>query len=346
VRLVQLPPARAAGPGFRPIVGEDGREIDSAWKKRRAAATLALFAELRPDALVVETYPFGRKPFRFELEPLLEIAGRRQPRPVIAASVRDILAGGRTPEREAGMAAAARKWLDLVLVHGDPALIPFEATFPPAPAIADLVRYTGLVAGSRRLRAAPTPAGRGEEIVVSVGGGAVGSALLETALAAALLLAPPRPWRLLAGAGVPEAVFRRMQDTAGPGVTIERARPDFPALLETAALSISQAGYNTVLDVLVAGCPAILVPFAGPGGETEQPLRARLLAERGLVRAIAEADLTPALLAREAAAALAAGPAPAALGPARLDGAAASARMILEAVAAHDAKRSQSGGGA
>ena len=40
-----------------------------------------------------------------------------------------------------------------------------------------------------------------------------------------------------------------------------------------AGLSISQSGYNTVCDVLQAGCRAIYVPFAA-GGETEQTVRA------------------------------------------------------------------------
>ena len=79
---------------------------------------------------------------------------------------------------------------------------------------------------------------------------------------------------------------------AAPTLMIEPARPDFPGLLRRCRLSISQAGYNTVMDVLNAGCASVLVPFA-QGGEGEQTIRASLLAQRGLATVVAEPDLTP-----------------------------------------------------
>src|SRR5690606_12408511 len=76
---------------------------------------------------------------------------------------------------------------------------------------------------------------------------------------------------------------------------VERFRPDFASLLARARLSVSQAGYNTVCDLLVAGCPALLVPFAA-GGETEQGLRARRLAELGLARVLPEDRVSTAAM--------------------------------------------------
>ena len=83
----------------------------------------------------------------------------------------------------------------------------------------------------------------------------------------------------------------------GPGgVIVEPARPDFPALLAACTLSISQGGYNTVVETLQARAPAVIVPFSA-GGESEQTLRAELLAERGLVEVVSEAELTAQSLA-------------------------------------------------
>jgi predicted glycosyltransferase len=65
-----------------------------------------------------------------------------------------------------------------------------------------------------------------------------------------------------------------------------------------AAVSISQAGYNTCLDVLRAKVPAILVPFAKEG-EDEQRKRALRLEDLGAVRVVEQNDLTPARLAAE-----------------------------------------------
>ena len=80
------------------------------------------------------------------------------------------------------------------------------------------------------------------------------------------------------------------------GIIVERARADFRQLLATCAVSISQGGYNTMMDILEAGARSVVVPFAG-GGETEQTVRAHAFAEHRLVVTVAEDELTPAVLA-------------------------------------------------
>ncbi len=326
-RVVQLPPARAADKSFKLLVTEGNRPLDDAWKEHRRTALLSLADEISPDILLLETYPFGRRQFRFELLPLLDSLNRWPSRPLVAASVRDILVAKDNPAREAEMADIARRHLDLVLVHGDPELVPFEATFPPADTIRDLIRYTGYVAPARK-PAAPHGDGHGE-VVVSVGGGAVGLPLLRAAIEARPLTALAGiPWRLLAGPDIDEAEFQALRASAPNGVIVERARPDFPDLLARCTLSISQAGYNTLMDILQARCRAVVVPFAA-GNETEQTDRARLFEARGLLHIADEAGLSAETLAAAIARALEAPPPPP-FTPA-LDGAAATARLLIEA---------------
>ncbi len=337
--MIRLPPARAADVHFSAILGEDGRPVDEAWRRRRRDALLGAFeAAPAPDVLLTETFPFGRRMLAFELVPLLERAAAARPRPVVAASVRDILVAKDDPAKEAEMADRARRWYDLVLVHGDPAVVPFEATFPFAGRIAERLRYTGYVAAPRpdaRVAAAGAMAGDGtDEVIVSVGGGAVGEGLLRAALSARALCRRPDAararWRLLAGPDLPSGVLDSLRAAAPPGMVAEPARPDFPALLGRCRLAIAQAGYNTVLDIVGARCRAVLVPFAA-GKESEQGLRAGLLAERGLAVVVPERELSPARLARAVDTVLEAPP-PAA--PAiRLDGAAETARMLRAALA-------------
>ncbi len=334
-RCVQLPPARAADSTFSDVLDETGQPIDDAWKEMRTRCLMRIFAELQPDAVIVETYPFGRRKFRFELEPLLQ-AARSKAGTLVVCSVRDILVAKNDPAKEAGMAESARRWFDLVLVHGDPALIAFEATFPYAGRVADLIRYTGYVVPLPPHPAPPAAmdtdgdeAGAGE-VIVSAGGGAVGDALLRTALAARPLTGlADAPWRFLLGPDVPAETSDFLRGAAQDGVTVEPARPDYPALLRRCRLSISQAGYNTVMDVITARCRAVLVPFAG-NGESEQTIRARLLAERGVAQMLEEATLTPRCLSNAITAAMAHGPGT--LTDIRIDGGAASARSIIEGI--------------
>src|SRR5262249_7997529 len=194
-----------------------------------------------------------------------------------AVSLRDILVAKNNPARSAEIVAIVRDRITRVLVHGDPRVVTLAATFPAAAEIADRVVYTGYVAP-----AAPKagPAGT-PEILVSAGGGAAGGKLLRAALAARpQSRASSLPWRLIAGPNLPAAEFQDLQANAPAGVAVERFRPDFGTLLAGCRLSLSQAGYNTVMDILATRAHALVLPFA-QGGENEQTLRARLLAERG-----------------------------------------------------------------
>jgi predicted glycosyltransferase len=333
--LAQLPSARALDASFKRLVDADGAPLDDAFRARRRARVLAEFARRRPHLVLLETFPFGRRAFRFELLPLLDAAASAAPRPAVAVSLRDIVVAKPDPGRVEEIVGLVRQRVDRVLVHGDPRLVPLEASFPAAVRFADRLRYTGYVADPAPPSAGEAGEGTGE-IVVSVGGGAVGGRLLAAALAARpLSRAAASPWRLIAGPNLPEDTFASLRRSAPPGVALERFRADFRALLRRCAASISQAGYNTVLDVLAAGCPAVLVPFAA-GAETEQTQRAALLARRGVVQLVPEAGLTPALLAAALDRALAGRPAAAV--PLDLDGAARAAAAVGELVSAVTAR--------
>jgi predicted glycosyltransferase len=327
VDVVRLASARSADSGFSALVDARGQAVDDAWKAARRDSALRLFAETEPDVLITEMYPFGRRPFRFELTPLLEAAKARQRPPLIACSVRDILVAKQKAGRAEEMAETARRFYDLILVHSDPGVVPFEATFPRAADIADLIRYTGYVTEARPTTAkADRSAG---EILISAGGGAVGAPLLAAAVAARALSAERhRPWWLITGGNFPEAAFEALQESA-TGFIVERFRSDFKERLAQCRVSVSQGGYNTVLEILASRTPAVIVPFA-EGGESEQTDRARLLAEKGLLRLLPAPELDPMRLAREIDAAAVMPIPPFTI---NLDGGRQSAAHILDALA-------------
>ena len=294
--FLQLPPTRATDRYFKVLVDENDALVDEAWKAGRRDKLIAAFEDFRPDLLLFEMFPFGRRQMRFELLPLLDAARARSARPLVVSSVRDILVGQDKPGRNDEMLALFERYFDHALVHGDPNFIPFDRTFPHAARIRDRLDYTGYVVDETGRRGRPGDPGWGEAIV-SAGGGAVGEALLATAIAAKPLTSlRDVTWRVLVGVHVDAAVFDRLRSAGGSGVVVERARGDFPSLLMNARLSISQGGYNTLMETLRARLPAVAVPYAG-GVETEQTLRTRLLAERGAIALLLENDLSPERLA-------------------------------------------------
>lgn len=287
-RVVQLPPVRAVDARFE-LIDADGRPLGDEVRAARRSAVLAVFAEARPDAVIVEGFPFARRAFAFELDPL--IAAAREAGAAVLCSIRDVVVMRPDPERHHRIAARVRDDFAAVLVHGDPAFLPFSASFPAAAAIAERMIYTGYVTEpARAIPAAGLPRG---EVLVSAGGGVAGGALMAAAMEARRRgCLADSPWRLLAGSHLPDAEFGRLRAAAPAGVSVERFRSDFPALLRHCRVSVSQLGYNTALDLLAARVPAVVVPFAA-GNETEQELRAERLAALGAVELVREDALSP-----------------------------------------------------
>ena len=321
---IALPPVQMAGEGFQGLADAAGRPVDAAFLDARRDALLDAFHRLCPDVVVTEAFPFGRRQMRFELLPLLDAIEAARPRPLLCCSVRDIVQEQKKPGRDAETVALIRAHFDRVLVHGDPGFARLEDSFPLTAEIADRLAYTGLVAPP-----AVTPAASGYDVVVSAGGGAVGAGLAEAALGAAALLPADLRFLVITGPNLPAPARARLEALAAqlpPGqAELATFRRDFAALLAASRLSVSQAGYNTVCDVLRAGCRAILVPYA-TGGETEQTLRATRLAAQNRAQMQSEEGLTAAGLAKVIQdGLLAADPPPVALS---LDGATRSAEIL------------------
>lgn len=329
-KLLQLPPVRAADKYFKVLIDETGAEIDDAFRVRRRDLLLDAYAAEAPDIIMTELFPFGRRQLRGELTALLDTAMAQPDRPLIVSSVRDILVEPPKPERVREMLERIETYYDRVLIHGDPTLIPFDETFAHADRIADRVAYSGYVVDT--LQKTPNGPGTGE-VIVSAGGGAVSEELFRAAMMARNSTElSDRTWRILAGHALPDDVFTTLQSEAPGGVIVERARPDFTTLMANCALSISQGGYNTVMEMMAARTRGVIVPYAG-GLETEQTLRARLLENRSGIRSIPEETLNADSLARAVDAALDAPP-PDAKGL-NTDGADVSARLMGEWLEIH-----------
>ena len=320
-RFHQLPPVRARDEGLRELVHVDGTPLDEAFCLARATELVGLLRAEAPNIVITEQFPFGRTRLRFELVPLIEAAQAQRPRPLIVSSIRDVLRRSVSAERVAETIETFAAF-DFVLIHGDPRLVGLDRSFAGWERIKSRAVYTGYVAASDFAPPDGSSDAGKDEVIVSVGGGAVGLPLLRAAIAARANSAlADRRWRLLVGANVPAGVL-----DAGKGIVVESARNDFTTLLRNAALSISQAGYNTVIETLCCADRAVLVPF-GTERETEQSDRAQLLADRGMVASVPADALSPDSLAAAVGRALA-GPSIRSFPPCDARGATATVELL------------------
>ena len=322
VVLHQLMPARSPDANFSRLVDEHGATLDGAWRVCRRRQLLDLFDRLAPQALVTESFPFGRRMLRFELLPLLEAARRSHSCRLIVASIRDILQPKTRMQRNLETCDLVERYYDRVLVHSDPRIATLEVSFGEAQRIRGKLHYSGYIADPAHAQA--QAGGRRDEVLVSAGGSATGLAILATAIAARPMTSlSGLRWRILVSPAIDGAAFESLRRKAGDGVIVERNRGDFAALMAGAALSISQAGYNTVCDLFGSATPAVVIPFA-EAAEAEQTLRAQRLQERRRAAMLAPDALSPRNLADAVERALALDPRL----EVDLDGAAHSAEAI------------------
>jgi len=292
-RIHYLPPVRAGGEVFNRLEDAEGNPVDDAYKERRRDMLLALFDRTAPDIVVTEAFPFGRRQMRFELLPLLERAKARPKPPLIVGSVRDILQENAKAYKDRETVELLKTYFDHVLVHADSKLVRLDRTFPLTGEISNMLLYTGIVAPEPY----PPATDRQFDVVVSVGGGALGHRLLmASAQAKALSSLRDRSWLIITGVKFSAEHQAELNGYIDGSVTVEAFLPNLQAILAGAELSISRVGYNTVADIYRAGCRAIVVPFSD-GIETEQIRRAELLAARGLAEAIAHENETPEAVA-------------------------------------------------
>jgi predicted glycosyltransferase len=304
VQLVRLPVLYMDEKFTRLIPDDPGQSVEQV-KRERKRALYELFKQKQPDFFIVELYPFGRSIFGFELEPLLEDIRQGKFGNVKAVcSLRDILVEKKDPTyHEKRVLKKLNRYFDALLVHSDAGLQRLDETFSRAADIRIPLVHTGFItqqadpaAGPRLRRELKIVSGE-KLIVASAGGGRSGYPMLTGLLDACDLLDDRLFYRLevFCGPFMDREEYQGLCARSAPGRRIRRYTKRFLEYLSAADLSVSLAGYNTCMNLLVTRVPALVVPYAR---QQEQPMRADKLSRYLPMRVLREADLQPARLCR------------------------------------------------
>ncbi|WP_445371290.1 glycosyltransferase family protein [Methylomonas sp. HW2-6] len=298
--MLNLPPL-GMGEDHQLYSQDDRYSVKESLAMRRQLI-LDTYALLRPEVVLIELFPFGRKKLAGELLPLLKAARRdKQARPLVLCSLRDIMVNARKDQSRHDERARwiTDRYFDGLLVHADPRFARLEDSFHPRHPLKTPLLYTGFVAPGR-IAAELKPPRRG--VLVSAGGGMVGAPLFQVAVQAHAInwAVEKLPMTIVAGPFLPEADWQDLaaQVKGIEGLTLLRSVPAMQPLLEAHSLSVSQCGYNTVMDILESRTSALVVPFVR-GQEDEQSQRAQKLAQLGLVKVLNPAELTGQRLAEQ-----------------------------------------------
>jgi len=290
---------------FKNLFAKNRKNPVAQIKKERRQTLFSLYKKESPDVFIVELYPFGRRAFSFEIDPILNGIRYQILKPSrVICSLRDILVDRRKYKAsyEAKVVDLLNNYFDALLIHSDPSLLKIDATFSSIEQITIPVVYTGFVTSKpspnarRHLRKKMGIKKDDKLIVASLGGGKVGRSLLEAVLDAFQLIDPSNNCFLAVFTGpfMEQQDVDRLQKHSSKKISIERFTPDFLSYLAAADLSISMAGYNTCMNILAAKVPALVWPFSQ---NREQRLRAERLSENGAMKVLNKHDLKPSRLA-------------------------------------------------
>lgn len=334
---LKLPSIVKAGPGdWRPhsLPLEIG-EV----RRLRSRLILEAATAFRPDVLLVDHMPHGALG---ELLPTL--AALRHTPTRIVLGVRDIIddpAVVHARWQAEGAFDALAEHYDQVLVYGSAEVFDLPVQYAWAPELARMVRFCGYVCTPAPVAQRRLPARRigmepqGSMVVAMAGGGADAHALMSTLVDAVPQVCAARPctFVIVTGPFMPDAQRRDLKRrAAGLPVRLRTMVGDPLRYLAAADLVVAMAGYNTTMEVLRVGTPALLVPRRGPS--SEQRMRAQRFADRGWVSQLDPDELEPGRLAAAVLEVLDRGAATPAVPPPDLGGLARAAESLHAAALA------------
>lgn len=303
MELLQLPGLKMDQNFQNMVPCTTGRQLEDI-KRERKNLLIAHFTRYQPDIFITELYPFGRKAFRFELEPVLSgIQNGSLPPCRCYCSVRDILVEKQHGREKFEQRAVEtlNDYFDGVLVHSDPFVITLDKTFNRITDIAIPLYYTGFVSRSHPTQ--PVPQIRRklglttdtQLIVGSIGGGNVGGELLQSVVKAFRLFSTAKKLhlQLFCGPYSSRDLYEELLAQSSENISVDIFSDIFPQWLEEADLSISMGGYNSCMNVLKAGVPALIYPFKQ---NREQEMRGLALAKMSSIHLVTEDDLSPEIL--------------------------------------------------
>ena len=285
---------------FTTLIPGDAARSVAQIKQARKELLFTLFDQKQPDVFIVELYPFGRSIFGFELEPLLEdIRTGKFGVVKTVCSLRDILVEKKDPVAyEQRVLQKLNRDFDALLIHADERLLRLNETFSSADNINIPVVYTGFITqqadpvNGRLLRQELGISSEQKLITASAGGGRSGYKLLASVLDACEMLRDRLNFRLeiFSGPFMEDQEFDRLAVRSAPGTRIQRYTRRFLDYLYAADLSISLAGYNTCMNLLVTRVPALVYPYAR---QREQPMRVAKMKNLLPMKILDEDDVHP-----------------------------------------------------
>jgi|GEM_PF-5426612 len=243
---------------------------------------LHLLQSVQPDAVIFEMWPMRRAVFDERILNGLQELKKLNPNARVFSLVREVY--GERPfsknKRHKEAASLIQKCIDTVLVRGD-GQIALHETWPDMQPDAFPIAYAGYFGApsSNRNSSAPTAEG---DWVVGMGGGWFnqGTELAEIISQCHQDQAEPGSVCKLF---LPTDQLEKLDFMHNGRVKIQGIGAEFPRSLPSARLAVIQAGYNSLVETLDLGVPAVFFAARNDFTSGEQSFRLKRFEELGII---------------------------------------------------------------
>ncbi len=297
IQFHQLPAVRLANDTT--LIDVTGNDTISDVMSKRKQMIKDIYKSVMPDVIITELFPFGRMQFIGEIMPILKLAKSGIKKTLVFSSLRDIVEPTTAKKKIFRDFAFSiiNTYYDGIFLHADEKICRLEDTLDYEGKIKVPVHHTGYVTKQKKLAVARE---RGNGVIASFGGGGISSGLINMLIDAYkdFGFGEGRNLKIIAGPLLDHAKFESLERLVAdiPGITLVKQVSNLIEELSVAEVSISQCGYNTAIEILCTGIPALVIPYYNEQN-SEQVIRAVQLERLSLVKHLSSVGISAEILA-------------------------------------------------
>lgn len=255
--------------------------------RKRQKIILSTYKTFQPDVLITEAFPFGKIQFLGDLLPVLKLIKKSTKKILLLCSHRDIIEPSTSKKTlmQQFSAKMINEIYDGILVHGDEKLIPFEVTCPQIKKLSKPIFHTGYV--TDLLYQPKIQRSKLKKVLLSAGAGKIAHPFIHKILNAYLKygFGEGISLNIIAGPLYPTNQFNTLKRLVSnhPEITLYHSVESLIEFYKSARLSISLGGYNTTMEIIASGVPALISPYYNQTNQ-EQKIRTSILNNKKLIK--------------------------------------------------------------
>jgi predicted glycosyltransferase len=269
-------------------------EDDLAFQQERRDTLIKTFNEEKPDIVITEHWPIGRRKYDAEMIPFLDHvvahnAAHPENKTKILGYMRDATGAPELGAPKEYVAGVLNKYFDRILVRGDPRVVKLDETLGEhISTLGNKVSYAGYPVDVKKKNLLDRVDKTADQVVVSCGGGYQPDATqyyLDVLASRSHSKLANKTWHIFVNNECSQEDFERIAEAAKSAkgqIIVERENDSFGKHLQNCALAIVRGGM-TVSEVASAGKPCVVVPrmvYPNHPQDNEQFMRAYAFEQR------------------------------------------------------------------